>query len=33
MAAWTSCAAPSMLRDRSNCSVMTVEPSEFAEVI
>jgi hypothetical protein len=33
MAAWTSRAAPSMLRLRSNCRVMLVEPSELPEVI
>ena len=31
--AWTSRAAPSMLRDRSNISVTTVVPSELCEVI
>src|ERR1700712_3373 len=29
----TSCAAASMLRSRSNCSVMLVEPAELDEVI
>ena len=33
MAAWTSRAAPSMLRDRSNCSVMREFPTELDEVI
>ena len=33
MAAWTSRAAASMLRLRSNCIVMLVEPSELVEVI
>ncbi len=33
IAACTSMAAPSMLRLRSNCSVMTVEPSELTELI
>ena len=31
-AAWTSRAAPSMLRERSNCTVMWVEPSELTDV-
>ena len=30
---WTSCAAASMLRLRSNCSVMFVLPSELVELI
>src|SRR5579863_6599612 len=33
IAACTSCAAPSMLRLRSNCNVMDVPPSELDEVI
>jgi hypothetical protein len=33
MADWTSCAAPSILRDSSNCSVMELWPSELLEVI
>ena len=33
MPAWTSRAAPSMLRSRPNCSVMRVEPSELCDVI
>ncbi len=33
IAAWTSRAAPSMSRDRSNCSVIDVEPSELDDVI
>jgi hypothetical protein len=33
MAPWTSCAAASMSRSRSNCSVMLVLPSEFVELI
>src|SRR5258707_12196718 len=33
IAACTSCAAASMLRSRSNCSVMLVEPAELLEVI
>ena len=33
MAACTSCAAPSMLRLKSNCRVMLVVPSELDDVI
>ncbi len=33
MAAWTSCSATSRLRLRLNCSVMTEEPAEVAELI
>ncbi|TWG86304.1 hypothetical protein L602_002100000930 [Cupriavidus gilardii J11] len=33
MAACTSRAAPSMSRDRSNCSTIRVEPSELLDVI
>ena len=33
IAACTSRAAPSMLRERSNCTVMRVEPSDEREVI
>src|SRR5580692_3950952 len=33
IAACTSCAAPSMLRLRSNCNVIEVPPSELEEVI
>src|ERR1700730_11591632 len=33
MAAWTSRAAASMLRFRSNCRVMLVEPSDEVDVI
>ena len=33
MAACTSCAAPSILRLKSNCSVICVPPSELVDVI
>ena len=33
IAAWTSRAAPSMSRSRSNCTLMLVAPSELTEVI
>src|SRR5205814_5880320 len=33
MTAWTSCAAASMLRLKSNCSAMLVFPSELFELI
>ena len=33
MAAWTSCSATSMLRSRTNCSVITELPPELLEVI
>src|SRR6185437_497148 len=33
IAVWTSWAAPSMSRERSNCRVMEVEPSPLVEVI
>src|SRR6201991_3849883 len=33
MAAWTSCAAPSMLRSSAKVTVIVVEPSELDEVI
>src|SRR5579871_906755 len=33
IAAWTSRAAPSMLRLRSNCTVMLVTPSALVEII
>ncbi|MDT4859725.1 hypothetical protein FQZ97_942480 [compost metagenome] len=33
MAAWTSLAAPSMLRLRSNCRVTREEPTELVDVI